>query len=301
MPGPIALDQVPPVFRPLPASCRTLPPTALLLNRRTKARYENQLRHRINAGRVAVRDQIPFFERQFGQVASEWKEDDTRVTFADFAISEKLFAELRRDFSEDDFCSEEASPLDEVMPLEADFAWIVDPIDGTNNYALGFPVCAISLALLYRGRPVYGFLYDHSNQSLLEGGPGQDLYRERVRIDRLATAAEAQTMIGMHYPIPAEIQSRLSPLLERYRVRCLGSGALTAAYVATGYLTGSIDYKVKVWDIAAAYAICLAVGLEWVFPGGSPFPLRQFHPNADFCPYYVGTPALLEEIRAALS
>lgn len=271
-----------------------------MMNRHARARYDGQLRHRINAGRVAVRDQIAFFERQFGQVASEWKEDDTRVTFADFAISEKLFAELRRDFPGDDYCSEEASPLDEVMRLDAAFAWVVDPIDGTNNYALGFSVCAISLALLYRGRPVYGFIYDHSTQSLLEGGPEQGLFCDQKRVRRESRAAEAQTMLGLHYPMPASLQAKLAPLLERYRVRCLGSGAVTGAFVATGYLSGSIDYKVKVWDIAAAYALCLGVGLEWVFPEGSPFPLKRFHPQDDFCPYYVGADPLVEEIAVLL-
>lgn len=271
------------------------------MNRQARASYDAKLRHRINAGRVAVREQIPFFERQFGQVESEWKADDTRVTFADFAVSEKLFAELRRDFAEDDYCSEEASPLDEEMALEAEFAWVVDPIDGTNNYALGFSVCAISLALLHRGRPVYGFLYDHSSQSLLEGGPEQGLYRDQKKVNRHATAAEAQTMLGLHFPMPAAMQASLVPLLEEYRVRCLGSGALTAAYVATGYLSGSIDYRVKVWDIAAAYALCQAVDLSWVFPEGDPFPLKTFHPQDDFCPYYVGTDELVTEISALLA
>lgn len=270
------------------------------MNRQAKARYDAQLRHRINAGRVAVRDQVPFFERQFGQVASDWKEDDTRVTFADFAISEKLFAELRRDFPGDDYCSEESSPLDEVLALEADFAWVVDPIDGTNNYALGFPFCAISLALLFQGRPVYGFIYDHSTLTLLEGGPGQGLYRDQKRVDRQATAGEAQTMLGLHFPLSLERQARLAPLLARYRVRSLGSAALAAAYVATGYLSGSVDYRVKVWDIAAAYALCAAVGVEWVFPGGDPFPLKSFHPQDKACPYFVGSPELVREIRELL-
>ncbi len=270
------------------------------MNRQAKARYEAQLRHRINAGRVAVRDQIAFFSRQFGQVASEWKEDDTRVTFADFAISEKLFAELRRDFSGDDYCSEEASPMDEEMRLEAEFAWVVDPVDGTNNYALGFPVCAISLALLHRGTPVYGFIYDHSTQSLLEGGQGQGIFRDQKKINRDATAAEAQTMLGMHFPMTPDLQQKLHPLLAKYRVRSLGSGALAAAYVATGYLTGCIDYRVKVWDIAAAYALCRAANLEWVFPEEEPFPLKTFHPHQGNCPYYVGTAALIKEIRSIL-
>ena len=64
------------------------------MSRQAKAQLDAQVRHRINAGRVAVRDQVAFFGRQFGDVSSEWKEDNTRVTFADFAISEKIFAAM---------------------------------------------------------------------------------------------------------------------------------------------------------------------------------------------------------------
>lgn len=270
------------------------------MTRHVKARFNLALRHRINAGRVAVRDQIAFFSRQFGQVASEWKADDTRVTFADFAISEKLFAELRRDFPEDDFCSEEASPMDEEMALAAEFAWIVDPIDGTNNYALGFPICAISLALLHKGTPVYGFIYDHSTTILYEGGPEHPLLCNQKKIKRDATAAEAQTMIGAHFPMELNLQKKLAPLMAKYRIRSFGSAALSATYVATGYLTGAIDYRVKVWDIAAAYALCASVGLEWKFVEMNPFPAKTFHPQQGQCPYYVGTPALIEEIGSVL-
>jgi myo-inositol-1(or 4)-monophosphatase len=266
------------------------------MNRHAKARLDSQLRHRINAGRVAVKEQLAFFSRQFGEVSSEWKEDDTRVTFADFAISEKVFAALRRDFPEDDYCSEEANPEDAVIELGARFAWVIDPIDGTNNYALGCVFCAISLALLLDGEPVYGFIYDHSTQDLLEGGPGQGLLRNQKKIDRNATAAEAQTMIGLHFPMSAEELAPLGGLLSRYRVRCIGSGALTAAYVATGYLTGVVDYRVKVWDIAAGYALCRAVGVGWVFRTDSPFPLRRFHPRMKFSPYYAGTDAFMANL-----
>lgn len=267
------------------------------MNRQAKAQLNAQLRHRINAGRVAVRDQVAFFGRQFGEVSSEWKEDDTRVTFADFAISEKLFAELRRDFPQDDFCSEESNPLDETMELGARFAWVIDPIDGTNNYALGCSFCAISLALLHDGVPVYGFIYDHSSQDLLEGGAGYGLLRNQKKMDRDATVADAQTMIGLHFPMSPEQLQPLAGLLEKYRVRCIGSGALTAAYVATGYLTGVVDYRVKVWDIAAAYALCQAVGLKWQFTEGSPFPLTRFHPKMDFTPYYAGADSFMVEME----
>ncbi|MEM1222543.1 MAG: inositol monophosphatase [Verrucomicrobiota bacterium] len=266
------------------------------LSRQAQAKFDSVLRHRINAGRVAVKSQIAFFKRQFGEVASEWKADDTRVTFADFAISENVFVALRRDFPEDDYCSEESNPMDEIQSLEADFAWVIDPIDGTNNYALGFPVCAISLALLYRGEPVYGFIYDHTTQNIYEGGPEYGLLCNQKKLDRSRNAADAQTMIGLHFPMSAEQLAPLADLLGKYRVRCLGSGALTAVYVATGYLTGAVDYKVKVWDIAAAYAICLGADIKFEFLGEtSPFPLRQFHPQAGFCPYAAGTAGFMTE------
>ncbi|CAA6679086.1 MULTISPECIES: inositol monophosphatase [unclassified Lentimonas] len=270
------------------------------LSRQAKAQFDLQLRHRINAGRVAVKEQTAFFGRQFAQVVSEWKEDDTRVTFADFAISENLFAALRRDFAHDNYCSEEASPQDEVLELEAPFTWVVDPIDGTNNYALGFPVCAISLALLHDGVPVYGFVYDYSTQSLLEGGAGFGVLRNQKKVNRDRMAADAQTMLGLHFPMDGDILVRLQPLLEKYRVRCLGSGALTACYVATGYLTGVVDFRVKVWDIAAAYALCEGAGVSFEFLGERPFPMKTFHPQVDFCPYLAGTETFCAELNAAL-
>jgi myo-inositol-1(or 4)-monophosphatase len=270
------------------------------LNRQAQAQFDLQLRHRINAGRVAVKAQTAFFGRQFGQVASEWKADDTRVTFADFAISENVFAALRRDFAEDDYCSEEANPLDEVLTLGAGFAWVIDPIDGTNNYALGFPVCAISLALLHDGMPVYGFIYDYSTDALLEGGAGFGLQRNQKTVNRDRMAVDAQAMLGLHFPIDLELLDKLKPLLAKYRVRCLGSGALSAAYVATGYLTGVVDFRVKVWDIAAAYALCAGAGVAFRFLEASPFPLRAFHPQMDFCPYLAGTDAVCEELQAQL-
>ena len=76
------------------------------LSRQAKLKLDVEIRHRINAGRVAIKDQIVFFRRHFGHVSSDWKADASRVTFADIAISENLFASLNKDFSDDDYCSE---------------------------------------------------------------------------------------------------------------------------------------------------------------------------------------------------
>ncbi|MDP0499216.1 MAG: inositol monophosphatase family protein [Verrucomicrobiota bacterium JB022] len=253
------------------------------------------LRHRVNAGRVAVQQQVDFFRKQFGQVPSEWKEDETRVTFADFAISERVFTELRNSFPEDDYCSEESNPLDEVSTLHARYAWVLDPIDGTNNYALGIPFCAISLALLKDGVPVYGILYDFSQDWILEGGPGHGLWRNGKRFTPPPHAFERKDgVVGLHFPIPDRFYDAMRPLLTRYRARVMGSGALNLAYTALGLMDGCIDFKVKVWDIAAASALVAAVGGQIHYLQGPAFPLKHFHVRSPLVPYVGGSAAFCD-------
>lgn len=266
------------------------------------------LRHRINAGKAAVEEQIDFFKKQFGQVKSEWKEDDTRVTFADFAISEKIFAGLRRHFPEDDYCSEESNPQDEEQVLEEEYCWVLDPIDGTNNYALGMPIAAISLALLHKGHPVYGILYDSNRDLVIHGGPGYGVFenRNRLRPKFRAEADEHHELIrdftiGLHFPVSQERIRRLEPLLARYRIRSLGSGALNLVYAAIGYYDGAMDFKVRVWDIAAAYALCLALERDFFFIDEAVFPLKRFHPKLPTCPYYAGSRLFCEKVQAVLA
>ncbi len=245
-------------------------------------------RHRLNAGRHAVMAQTDFFERQFGDVSSSWKEDDSRVTFADFAISEHVFAELRRDFPGDAFCSEESSLDDDPVPTGDGFAWVIDPIDGTNNYALGLPICAISLALLENGVPVYGWVYDFPGRRLLHGGPGEGCFVGNRKFVPIDEPFDHRSVIGVQFPLEAERLQRLEPLLREYRCRSLGSGTLIAAYTALGIFAGAVDYRVKVWDFAAAYAICGGSGREFQFIGESPFPMSAFHPKMAANPYYAG-------------
>jgi len=265
------------------------------------------MRHRVNAGKAAVEEQIDFFKEQFGKVKSEWKEDDTRVTFADFAISERIFARLRTDFPEDHYCSEESNPQDEELALESEFAWVLDPIDGTNNYAQGMPIAAISLALLKDGIPAYGILYDSNRQLLIHGGPGIGVYENRRRLrpefpeiqDDDDPSMRDFTM-GLQFPLTPERMDQLKEFLTTYRIRSIGSGALNLVYASIGFYDGALDFKSKVWDIAAAYAICTALDREFHFIGEDVFPLQRFHPRMKPCPYFAGSAFFCGKVRRAL-
>ncbi|GHC04412.1 inositol monophosphatase family protein [Cerasicoccus arenae] len=262
----------------------------------TKLRRDpaTSVRHRINAGRVAVQQQVDFFHRQFGSVASDWKADDTRVTFADFAISEKLFAELRGSFPKDDFCSEESSPEDELMSLEAEFCWVLDPIDGTNNYFFGIPLCAISLALLRNGEPIYGFVYDLARGVLTEGGPDFGVLDGNTKVTVKSTPLDRHSIISLHFPLGAGEADTLQPWLETYRVRSFGSSTLALTYAALGKLDGSLDCRVKVWDIAAAYALIKGAGGEFHWYTEPVFPLRSFHVDQPKLRFAAGSLAFVE-------
>lgn len=262
---------------------------------------DTSLRHRVNAGREILRQQVSLFGQQFGEVGSQWKMDDTRVTFVDFAVSERVFSGLRRFFPDDHFCSEESNPQDEEVVFQSRYAWILDPIDGTNNYALGIPFCCISLALLRDGWPVYGFVYDFSRDVLLHGGPGVGMFRDgRALRCSPGRFHPRESVIGMHFPLSPELFGRLSGTLTTYRIRCLGSAALMLAYVAEGSICGCLLSRVKVWDFAAAYAFLRTRESSVRFLSGNPFPMDRFHVDMPQFPLLAGHPEFCKMMTGLL-
>ena len=156
---------------------------------------------RIEAAKNAVMTQVDFFHEKLGRVPSSWKADGTRVTPVDIAISEHIFERLQCQFPEDDFCSEEVVPNAGEMPLPARFTWLLDPVDGTNNYALGIPYCAISLALLENGVPVYGVIYDMARRHLMFGGKDLGVFDDAMGKSLKDNELEPNGLIAIHRPL----------------------------------------------------------------------------------------------------
>ncbi len=262
---------------------------------------DNKLKHRINAGRVAINKQVDFFHEQFGQGHSDWKDDKTCVSFTDFVISEKIFSELRKSFAKDDYCSEESNPLDEQLELNAQYAWILNPVDSAHNYALGIPFCSISLALLKNGIPVYGYVYDMSRQKLIEGGPQQGLYDGCRKVSIKSTPLDEHSIIGMNFPLTYEKGEQLKPLLSSYHLCSMQSSVLNPAYTAIGILDGCLGFDDKIWNIAASYALCLAGGGAFHFLGKSIFPLKQLQPALPEIEYFSGSLSFCRMVKRLYS
>ena len=253
---------------------------------------------RIAAAQRAVLAQTDLLHREFGRVKSEWKADGTRVTAADLSISAGIVGELRAQFPDDDLCSEESAGG--PVPLTKRFAWLLDPIDGTNNYALGVPSCAISLGLLEHGQPVYGVVYDLARRRLIHGGPGHGLFDGDRPAQVRPEAPHAQSVVGFHSPYDKNFAPHARALVEHFKIRALGSSTLHLAYVAVGILDGTVDHNVKIWDIAAAVPLCLAGGGRVEFLNGEQFPLRQFDVKMGRIMYVAGNAAMCAKLRSVL-
>jgi len=263
---------------------------------------DSAYRHRVNCARTILREQQDFFHRHWSQVSSDWKDDDSRVTFADFALTERIFRELREHFPKDGLGSEESAYDDEPSDWTGrQFSWVLDPIDGTNNFAVGLTSCAISLALLHRGQPVYGFIYDGSLRALWEGGLGQGV-RLGTRTRSVARPAWGkETILACQFPVPPDWVTRLSPWFASERVRNVGSLALHLAYTAGGIFDGCIAFKAGIWDVAAGIAMAREQGLQIGYLGLSPFPLGASSSFQRTISVAVGSSDFRERLTALFS
>jgi myo-inositol-1(or 4)-monophosphatase len=255
-----------------------------------------ELSARTEAACSAVVAQIDFLHAQFGKVASQWKADGTRVTAADIAISENIFRDLSAQFPADQYFSEELSDANGPIARTARFCWILDPIDGTNNFALGIPHCAISLALLEDGQPVYGVVYDLGRRSLMRGGPGFGAWDGTKACHVSNGPLTKESLIGFHSPFDKDLVGKAQGVLSHFKIRGLGSATLHLAYVAAGLLDGAVDYNVKIWDLAAAIPLCRAAGGEVRFLNGEQLPVRQFDLRMGRIVYVAGSPAMCSRL-----
>jgi myo-inositol-1(or 4)-monophosphatase len=260
-----------------------------------------ELAARIEAAKSAVLAETPLLHREFGRVESRWKSDGTRVTEVDVAISENIFSALRSKFPQDQMFSEELSDADGPVAVTSRFSWVLDPIDGTNNFALGIPHCAISLGIMEHGEAAYGVVYDFGRRLLMHGGPGLGMF-DGERPARVSSEQHnPETLIGFHSPSDKRLVPAADAVLSHFKIRGLGSATLHLAYVAAGIFGGAVDFNVKIWDLAAAVALLRGAGGEIIFINGPQLPMRAFDLKMARIVYVAGSPAMALRLAGLVS
>ncbi len=256
---------------------------------------------RIAAAKQAVMAETALLLREFGRAESKLKSDGTRVTAVDIAISQNIQRSLHAQFPGDQFFSEELTESPAPIPVTSRFCWMLDPVDGTNNYTNGIPYVAISLALLEQGTPVYGVIYDLARRVLIHGGPGRGVWDGDHAAHARREPPHGNTLIGFHSPVEKSHVEQGRRLIARFKIRGLGSSALHLAYTAIGLLDGVVEHNNKVWDIAAAVALLPESGAEIHYMNQSPFPLREFTVSAPRIEYIAGNTAVCHALLKTLA
>ena len=190
---------------------------------------------------------------RFGKVGYKQKRRADLVTAADLESQRVILDAIMRAHPGDDFKAEE----DEVKLTGAEHVWVIDPLDGTTNYAHGYPVSCVSIGLLRRGAPLLGGVFDPFRDELFfaEKGKGAFLNGRRLRVSAVPRVADSLLITGFAY----DRAERADFYLRRFKafmtrchdVRRSGSAALDLAWVAAGRADGFWEYELNPWDVAA--------------------------------------------------
>ncbi len=203
-------------------------------------------------------------------VETEYKGDVDIVTAADRAVEKLIRARLGEVFPEHGVYGEEGTR----ERMEGEFRWYVDPLDGTTNFAHGFPQFSVSMGLEHRaagvkagedGTLVAAVIYDPLRDELFtaERGRGAQLNGKTAKVSRTRELAEA--LLGTGFPshkrhVSPNIHFYQEFTLRSHGVRRAGSAALDLAYVACGRLDGFWEFNLNPWDTAAGILLVEEAG-----------------------------------------
>jgi len=184
------------------------------------------------------------------------------VTHFDRKSQEMIFRRLSAAFPGHGFLAEEGLSL----PGTSGCRWIIDPIDGTTNFAHTFPIFCVSIALEQKGEVVVGVVYDPMRDELFEAvrGRGAFLNGARVRVSDIPELGKALLATGFPYDVRTSSFNNVREfnafIVRAQAVRRCGSAALDLCYVACGRFDGFWELKLKPWDVAAGALIIEEAG-----------------------------------------
>jgi myo-inositol-1(or 4)-monophosphatase len=214
----------------------------------------------ISAAKAGAAEIQRFFNNSFK--ISNKEGVNNLVTEADHASEKAIIDVIKSAFPEHYILSEEAGEIVQ----DSSYKWIIDPIDGTVNFAHGIPLNCVSIGIEHKGEIVLGAVYNpHMNEFFLaEKGKGATLNDKPIRVSEETRAIRACLVTGFPYTYinlpngPLEIFGRF--IRKGVPVRRLGSAAIDLCWVASGRFDGFYEHKLETWDSAAGYLIVKEAG-----------------------------------------
>lgn len=226
------------------------------------------------------------------------------VTEADRASQRFIVSQLGKRFPGDGIVGEESDSGTSITfecPDPDGRVWVIDPIDGTNNFIAGLGAFAVCIGLMERGQPVLGVVYDVSRDWMYAAARGQGAWlgTKRIEVPDTPLSDSSLLMLTANLLIAGRCPAWPKRLLSQtnWKVRVLGSAALEAVQVAAGVAHAAVTVNGKLWDAAAANAIVLEAGGEVVSLEGKPvFPFDLRHYAGAKVPFIAAGPKALQEL-----
>jgi myo-inositol-1(or 4)-monophosphatase len=211
-----------------------------------------------------------------GPIEITYKRRSDLVTQADRRSEALIVERLRKHFPEHDIVGEEGGG----RQTNAEYCWYVDPLDGTTNFAHGFPVFCVTLGLARRGEVVAGVVFDPLRDELFtsERGAGAFLNGDRIRVSETASLSDSLLATGFppfarNHDVNIQLYFRFTML--SHGIRRAGSAALDLCSVACGRFEGFWELKLNPWDKAAGSLLVTEAGGRVSDLNGGPFELHR--------------------------
>lgn len=191
--------------------------------------------------------------KHYGKVGYKQKRRADLLTIADLESQKTILTAIKRAFPEDDYKAEE----DEVKMTGAEHVWIIDPLDGTTNYAHSYPAFCVSIGVHRHGKPLLGGVYDPFRDELFlaQRDKGATLNGKKISVSTTPIITDSLLVTGFAYDRAERADYYLS-LFKAFMVIChdlrrSGSAALDLAWVAAGRADGFWEFELNPWDVAA--------------------------------------------------
>jgi len=246
----------------------------------------------------------------FGRVEAEYKQSATgpeQFSLADRAVQDLLIERIRSRFPSHGIIAEEPPDASEGilnLPPKPDAEplwWVIDPIDGTNNFINGLGYYCVSVGVLGPAGPLAAAVYEPNREVLYHAVAGGGAFLGATPLHARPQAFHQDAFIGIESLYAGGIPPFLADWMTRLRTRNLGSAALHLCLVASGVFHACFCLKPKVWDWAAGGLIVREAGGTFSRPDGSdPFDLDLSGYRGKITPYLAANPDVYPEVQQAI-
>jgi myo-inositol-1(or 4)-monophosphatase len=207
-----------------------------------------------------ARDAGGVLVQRLGSAKITNKGDIDLVTEADLASENLIIERIRSYYPQHAILAEESGETMLVGGKRSEWKWIIDPLDGTTNYAHGYPCFCVSVALEHNGTLEIGVIYDPVRDEMFaaERGNGATLNGRRIRVSEVEELKDAMLCTGFPYNVrerPDFTRDFANFTMAAQAVRRDGSAAIDLAYVACGRFDGFWEDGLSPWDIAAGMVL----------------------------------------------